>query len=347
MNIKDVKIIEETNEEFLRNFHESLKITLKQNEMPSPNSIRQNIRLDVHCQLENGEKVIFEMRAFPQSGDTLENGHRGLKNRDAFYLSRVHSASVDTGPEGERPSDFYANVPNTYLVDICNFLVFEKPANINMSHSKVIATLEQIKQNKPYSTIEIVNNINQGIDIINKHAELIKKDPSFHLINTASLRFPGGYLFNHSLNITIIELPKVNALLDIPVADLTAIQSILLYIYIAHDKKYEIKIHQLMAKYKEIELMDRNLHKVVRTNTEAINAIMLDMGRLDYLNELAYRQKLLDDNTAEVTAKVRAEVTAEKAMAIAKNFISSGVDLKTISKCTGLSLDELENLKNS
>ncbi|MDR1871267.1 MAG: Rpn family recombination-promoting nuclease/putative transposase [Deltaproteobacteria bacterium] len=320
-------------------------------EFQNPYSIRRAVRLDVSCQLDNGDKILLEMQASQMRGDNQLNGFVGLKNRAAYCLGRVYSdAQVEAGTESSYL--FYKNLPKCYLVDICDFTVFPSEQNINILYDQFIKTSEQLNHELHGNNDKQANNISQLSNIIKQYAQIIGQKPNYNLINTASFRFPDGSLLTDSLNITIIELPKIAPLLTVPVEKLTTIEAILLYFFIAHQKQYEDKILHLSNIYEEIKILDRNLHKVIDTNRKALDQIMLHMGELDFAQHEAYIKHLLKENTAkvtdEVTAKVTDEVTAKKDRETAFALLALGtVNLAQISKITNISIEELNKLKQS
>jgi hypothetical protein len=264
---------------------------------------------------------------------------------------------------------YYQNVCKSYLIDICNFILFEDKTNFNTSISDIINTVELIKNQNSQFDKQTIDNLDQNIKILNNYADRLKQNPSLQMINTANFRFPGGEQFSDSLNITIVELPKIEPLLDKPIEDLSAIESILMYIYIAHSKKYGQKIEQLKAKYKEINEVDQNLHKILDTEAERIRQVMDDMALIDLRLAVMAKNELIAQVRAEVSEEKDAEMKLKmaemnqkmnqkmaemnqkmnrKTAQMAKKLLDLGsLTVDQISKICGLSPEELAKLKKS
>jgi hypothetical protein len=65
-----------------------------------------------------------------------------LKKREVFYFARVHSSPNIVSGE-EKPRNFYQDLPNTYLVSICNFNLFTNKTKIDVFHSEIIKLLKK------------------------------------------------------------------------------------------------------------------------------------------------------------------------------------------------------------
>ena len=74
------------------------------------------IRLDLLCELSNGEKVDIEMQMC--SGDDNQ-----LK-RTVYYASKLCAGALKSGQK-------YSKLPNVYQIMICNFRLFEKDTEFN------------------------------------------------------------------------------------------------------------------------------------------------------------------------------------------------------------------------
>ena len=122
---------------------------------------------------------------------------------------------------------------------------------------------------------------------------------------------------------------------------------------VLNDYEYFVeKVRDLKKKYKELSLQDiltlsitecrkeeRLSTYLARKNTEVLNMIF---GEYDYDTDIkVQRREAFEDGERRGLQKGQQIATQN----IAKQFLAFGLDIQLVSKCTGLSIEEIESMK--
>ena len=98
-----------------------------------------------------------------------------------------------------------------------------------------------------------------------------------------------------------------------------------------------------MCNSEELNIMGEK-DKKIKMFKEQLDKINSDEYYSDWLTQEEEDEKWLNTKVYEATEKGKAEGISESKSEIAKNMLEMNLDLETISKATGLSIEEIEIL---
>jgi len=105
-------------------------------------------------------------------------------------------------------------------------------------------------------------------------------------VNRASLRFPNGELFSDQVNMVIIELSKLNDILDKSVGELTPLEMWSLFFRFAPDPKRRNLINEIIETKKEVDMAAKLLQEISQDERERARARSRRMFETDMTSNL-------------------------------------------------------------
>jgi len=100
-------------------------VTLRDSRTPKRHVREKLSDYDINCVVdsENGDQCEIEMQASQMRDDSDADGHKNIRWRSAFYLSRLHA-----GQDGRGKS--YSNFARSYQIMLCNYKVFNRKQSL-------------------------------------------------------------------------------------------------------------------------------------------------------------------------------------------------------------------------
>ena len=144
-----------------------------------------------------------------------------------------------------------------------------------------------------------------------------EKDEKFELSDHVELRF--------------VELTKLAKLLEKPVEQLTKKEMWALFFRYAADSSKKDLIKTIIQKEEGIQMASKVLTEISKDETE----------RVAYIEHLIWTT---DQESKILFAEKKAKLKEKNENA--KNFLKAGVDINIIAPCTGLSMEEVEKLRD-
>jgi len=152
--------------------------------------------------------------------------------------------------------------------------------------------------------------------------------PNF--VNRANLRFEDGELFSDQVNMVVVEMSKLGEAVKKSAEDLTPLELWSLFFRFAPDPEHRVLINNVINQNKEIGMAATLLMEISQDEHERARFRSRRKAETDKYSDIA-------------TAEERGELKERRKNAQA--MIADGVDVNTIAKWTGLTVDELLRLK--
>ena len=148
-------------------------------------------------------------------------------------------------------------------------------------------------------------------------------------ISRFSLRRPNGEQVSDQINMAVIELNKLNSLLNKPVEKMVLLEEWSLFFKYVPDPKYRDLVNSVINKNKEISMAATVLMKISKDEHERARLRSRKMAETDRISDL-------------LTAEERGEKRGR--MEIAKKLISKGMGVKDVAETTKLTIDEISRI---
>jgi predicted transposase/invertase (TIGR01784 family) len=156
--------------------------------------------------------------------------------------------------------------------------------------------------------------------------------PDERFINRFFFRDEDGHALLETVGVVFIELSKLDHLMSKPPDDMTSIEMWSAFFALADKPKHRKVIQEIISRKEEIKLANDILVNISQDDIQRAHFRSRHMYRMDYNHDMTVRyNKGLAEGKAEV----------------ARNFLSMGLPIEQVAQGTGLSIADIENIRDS
>jgi predicted transposase/invertase (TIGR01784 family) len=172
--------------------------------------------------------------------------------------------------------------------------------------------------------------------------KLFPEKPDF--ISRYSLRDEAGEELSDAIGIAFIELPKLRVAMKKPVSKLTSAEMWGIFFGYADEPRCRELICEMIAAKEEIRMATELLTNISRDERERAHYLSRKMFLMDMEHDFAVTRK---EGMEEGIKKGRKEGFTDGKAEVAKNALSMCLPIEQIEKLTGMSREEIEELRTA
>jgi len=156
-------------------------------------------------------------------------------------------------------------------------------------------------------------------------------------ITQCSLRTPDGELISNQINMVIIELSKLESILEKPIDEMSSLDMWSIFIGLADDPRQRTLINSIIERKEVLGMASAVLTAISKDEHERAKFMSRRKAETDRISNLLTAESRGEERGIAIGEEQARNITARKMKA-------DGMSIEVISKYTGLSGNDIEKL---